>query len=255
MDVGTHLRTARERRGLTIADVAARTKISPRMLRAMEDEDIAALPPPIFVRGFVRAYARELGLEPEPLVAAYAERFAPPLERTLPADEDLADDLVVGSGARDLAYLGDGHPRTNITAALVLAAIALAIVSYLSMGPEGGPAEAPRVAANGEGGASDTAPSVAAVPVGTSGEAMTLEIRPTGPCWVEVRVDGEARIYRLMQGGERETVTAEGNVMLRVGDPTVFAYAINGRPGRPLGITSRPVTVRFTPGDASRFAG
>ena len=84
---------------------------------------------------------------------------------------------------------------------------------------------------------------------------MTLDIHPTGPCWVDVRVDGEARIYRLMQAGQRETVTAGGEVTMRVGDPTEFAYSINGRRGRPLGVTSNPVTIRFRPETAAEFIG
>lgn len=67
---GTALAAARESRGLTIAEVAERLKLSPRQIEAIEAEDWSALPDPVFVRGFVRNYARIVGVEPEALMPA-----------------------------------------------------------------------------------------------------------------------------------------------------------------------------------------
>jgi cytoskeletal protein RodZ len=265
MDVGADLRTAREQRGMSVADLAERTKISPRILRALETGDAAALPAPVFVRGFVRAYAREVGLDPDHIVNGYMADAAPP-------DAPVATEPSV-AGPRDRAtapasnavYLSEGNGPAGISAALGLAALALAIVAYLGLNgttspPAAAPAEPPSQAVSAAGGASAGAAEV--TPVATTGattvatsDAITLAIHPTGLCWVEVRVNGEARVYRLMEGGDRETITADGEVLLRVGDPTQFAYSINGRPGRPLGITSQPVTVRIDAATAQQLAG
>lgn len=67
---GAVLAAARESRGLTIAEVAERLKLSPRQIEAIEAEDWSALPDPVFVRGFVRNYARIVGLKPEELMPA-----------------------------------------------------------------------------------------------------------------------------------------------------------------------------------------
>ncbi|MFZ5724177.1 MAG: RodZ domain-containing protein [Pseudomonadota bacterium] len=69
---GEQLREARELKGLTVEDIAARLKIPARYVRALEQGDIAALPEPTFVRGYVKTYARELGLDGEALVAELA---------------------------------------------------------------------------------------------------------------------------------------------------------------------------------------
>ena len=262
MDVGTHLRTARERLGLSAAAVSARTRISPRMIRAIEENDTATLPQPVFVRGFLRSYAAEVGLDPEPLVTEYMAQVAPPpAAATAERDEALAGERMVFSArGRELTDFGDSTPRASTTAGLLLAALALAVVSHLSMQanpPAATPTEPLSEASptTGSAAVASVAPAVNNRPVGTSGQALTIDIHPTGPCWVEVRVNGEARIYRLMQAGERESVTADGEVMMRVGDPTEFAYSINGRRGRPLAITSNPVTVRFRADTASQFIG
>lgn len=65
---GDQLRAARLHQGLEIADVARQLKLFPRQVEAMERDDYAALPSRVFVRGFIRNYARVLGLDPQPLL-------------------------------------------------------------------------------------------------------------------------------------------------------------------------------------------
>jgi len=66
---GKMLREARERLGLSIADVAQHTRLAPRQIEALEADDFDHLPELPFVRGFVRSYARLLQMVPEPLLA------------------------------------------------------------------------------------------------------------------------------------------------------------------------------------------
>jgi len=74
-DIGAHLREARERAGITLRTIAANTKISVPTLEALERNDVTRLPGGIFIRAFVRAYAREVGLDPEDAVRRFVARF------------------------------------------------------------------------------------------------------------------------------------------------------------------------------------
>src|SRR5437868_14141417 len=58
-------------RGITLDEIATATKISTRNLRALEDEKFKQLPGGIFNKGFVRAYAKFLGIDEEHIVAEY----------------------------------------------------------------------------------------------------------------------------------------------------------------------------------------
>lgn len=72
MDLGSHLRVTRERRGLTLEDVCARTKIPRRLLADLEMNDIARWPKHrVYQVGFLRAYATEVGLNAEQVVAGF----------------------------------------------------------------------------------------------------------------------------------------------------------------------------------------
>lgn len=87
-DFGARLREARERRGLSLREIADATKISARSLEALERNDIARLPGGIFSRAFVRAYADHVGLDPEDTISEFMASFP--------------DDSVT-----------QGHPRTR----------------------------------------------------------------------------------------------------------------------------------------------
>ena len=79
---GDRLRQEREKRKITLEDISTSTKIGTRMLQALEEEKFAQLPGGIFNKGFVRAYARVVGLDEDQTVADYLEASgdAPPVK-------------------------------------------------------------------------------------------------------------------------------------------------------------------------------
>lgn len=85
---GDKLRREREMRGVTIAEMSESTKISKRWLQALEDEEFDILPGGVFNRGFVRSYARFLGINEEQAVADYvaASNEQPPAEDKFPLE-------------------------------------------------------------------------------------------------------------------------------------------------------------------------
>jgi len=68
---GAVMRALRKYRGISLDDIAEKTKISKTYLRAIELEDISLLPPGIYRKSFIRQYAAHLGLDPERVIATY----------------------------------------------------------------------------------------------------------------------------------------------------------------------------------------
>src|SRR3954454_21462475 len=85
---GQKLRDARERRGVSLRQIANATKISVAVLEALERNDITKLPGGIFGRAFVRSYAVEVGLDPETTIQRFIAQFP-------------NDSAVVGHSASD----------------------------------------------------------------------------------------------------------------------------------------------------------
>lgn len=76
--IGEQLREARQALGLSIQDVEQATRIRRAFLVALEEDRLQDLPDPAYARGFVRNYARHVGLDAQPLVAAFEHQVASP---------------------------------------------------------------------------------------------------------------------------------------------------------------------------------
>jgi cytoskeleton protein RodZ len=122
---GRTLAEARERRNQTIAEVAQQLKLSATQIEALEADDYARLPGPVFVRGFVRNYARLMELDSEALVAALA----------LPQDQSPAGAAIPHS--HNIPFPDGRGPRWPIYAVgiAVLAAIVVLFEFIFSTPP------------------------------------------------------------------------------------------------------------------------
>jgi cytoskeletal protein RodZ len=246
MDIGGELRAARQARGISIDDVSRVTKVSPSLLRAIEENAFDTIPGGVFTRGYLRAYARQVGLDPDALVQRYRDEFEPPPPAQDGNGEPIASDSRVA--APDVS---DDSAGTGQSQMLQIAVILFVAVAYLvSLRPPRPAAEvAPAPAA-----VAAAAPASAStdIPIGTSGSTsapkseLAIEMQPHGPCWVDATVDGEHAVARLMNAGDRESITLRDHLTLRVGDPAAFAFTIDGVPGRSLGYEGHPVTVQIT---------
>lgn len=121
---GERLKKTRENRKITLEEVSKSTKISPRMLHALEEEKFNELPGGVFNKGFVRAYARYLGLDEEKTLADYATAFGGDPEPR-PEDTEL----------RAIAERKEREARVNQSASLPWGALAvLLLLAALGLG-------------------------------------------------------------------------------------------------------------------------
>ena len=257
-DFGGKLRQARERRGISLRQIAAATKISAAALDALERNDISKLPGGIFSRSFVRSYALEVGLDPDETIEQFVAQFpaAAPAPGHAQAEQQQEEEehdsnqqtaatfmrLVVISVpvVAGLLYLGT-MSRLSVQPAVEPAAAAV------SSGPTA-PQSEPTTAA-----ATPIAPPVAAG--GTTGvgnppvdsERLTVAVVATTRCWVSAIVDGDRVVAREFQTGERMAFEFGRSVVLTAGDAAAIAVTINGEEARPLGTAGQVVTVRVTP--------
>jgi hypothetical protein len=241
MDVGTTLRTAREQRGRSVADLASTTKIPAGLLVAIENNTFDRVPRGIFVRGYLRAYAREVGLEPDAVIEQFLAETGEtlPVSPPVPTAEPEVDETIDAKADHDISESGPGWGYV-----LVVAALLVAIVSFNRNDAAEPPvvSQTPQVV-----GAVDVHPAAVEIePVGTAGKALRFELAASGPCWVEAVVDGRRVVYRLMQPGERESIDGDRDIVLRIGDPGAVSYVLNGQAGQPLGSPGIPVTIRFS---------
>jgi cytoskeleton protein RodZ len=104
--VGAELARAREERGLALTDVAQQLKFAARQLEALEQERFEVLPGGTSVRGMVRAYARLLKIDAEPLLGRLADRFDAPDANSLAARYKQPVPFSDGTRRSTFVYLG-----------------------------------------------------------------------------------------------------------------------------------------------------
>ena len=103
--LGRRLRSERERRRITLESIAANTKISVSLLKALERDDVSRWPSGIFRRSFVRSYAEAIGLDADEILQEFLERHPDPFAQTRPNDAPPKRNSV-GTGLR--LTLADG---------------------------------------------------------------------------------------------------------------------------------------------------
>ena len=247
---GAKLRAARERRGVSLLQIAASTKISAATLEALESNDLERLPGGIFTRAFVRSFASEVGLDPAAAVREFLAQSA--------AERRLVGSVYAGDPEDQGLYLSQQRiARTTLWIILLSVPIAVLLI-FLGWGGE--PEESARsvapvldersaeVDAGSERAATPPPPSAAdplAAGQGVAVGPLTIEIHPRGQCWVSLSIDGEQELSRVMQPGEREAREAEREIVITIGDAGAFDYSINRHRGRSLGRDGEVVTARI----------
>ena len=103
--LGKTLREARERLGLSVADVAHQIKLAPRQIEALEADDFQHLPEMTFVRGFVRCYAKIVQLDAEPLLASLPQVNTVPVP-LVPISVEVPFPSALSPQRQNLIWLG-----------------------------------------------------------------------------------------------------------------------------------------------------
>jgi len=139
---GAALLKERRRQGLSLGDISRQLKLSVRQVEALERDDYSAYKGPVFIHGFIRNYAKLLGLDPEPLIRATDSMLNPP-EIAMPSANQPAR-------AQPEPAVRGKRPLWPLITALLLIAIALSFYFGGQRSPEGG-RSAPSVAARDKG--------------------------------------------------------------------------------------------------------
>jgi cytoskeleton protein RodZ len=247
-DFGGKLREARERRGVTLRQIAGATKISVRVLEALERNDISLLPGGIFSRAFVRSYAIEVGLDPEATIQDFIAAFPDDsVTAGHPRSNQIEDHEAIESDRRTATtFLRLGVISVPLAAIVLYFATVGRHTMSARQAAEPPPA-APAAAAPGP--ARDVPPSApasdpAAATLPPAEEHLTIGLSAKKPCWVSATVDGQKAIERLLQSGEQKTLEVRREMVLTAGDASAISLTLNGAEARPLGKSGEVVTTR-----------
>ena len=238
-DFGARLKAAREARGVSLRQIAAATKISMSALEALERGDFARLPGGIFSRAFVRAYALQVGLDPEETVNQFLVEYGE-------FQNNSAEAAAPEVSADDREFL-ERQRKAAMVLRIALIVIVLEIIAALvwfQMQRSAAKSSTSTIASGATRSAppstsSSTSPAptkpATSPPPTRQDSRLIVAVEATAPCWMEVTVDGTTALARLLDAGEREEFRADRDVQLQVGNAGALKWTINGKPAKALG--------------------
>ncbi len=264
--IGETLREARETQGRSLEDAARAVRARTSQLQDLEDERFDAFGGDVYAKGFLRSYAVELGLDPEPLVATFRREIGE-------QDASPSSNMVVPVNT------GGGPRATTPPAWAAWALVAVVVVAgIIFLGVIGSPT--PDTAGDDEpvGTPPESAPST---PDGTDDEATddddggndadpepepTPEPEPEpepdpepefegvevvlaleDASWMRVSQDGAVILEEVVEAGETLQYVGESEVIVRLGNAGGVRVQYNGEDIGPAGGSGEVVELRFTP--------
>jgi cytoskeletal protein RodZ len=259
---GEGVKREREKKKITLDQVSVSTKISARMLRAIEEEKFDQLPGGIFNKAFVRTYARYLGLDEEKTLADYMAAAGGPQAAQ-------AEDLELRAMAeqkekksRRPQRISENLPWGWIAMLLLVTAAAVSVWGWYSRTEDrhNGRNEAERAAPRNSGQRSsdssatahyqpsvskDVAAAATQPAVQVSSGGFTLMVKAEEDSWVSITTDGNAIYSGMLVAPEQRSIKANKSITIRAGNVGGLTFAFNGRQLGPQGDYGEVKTLSF----------
>lgn len=258
--LGTYLQHARDARGLDLREAAQQTRISYSYLAAIEREDFSLLPGEVFVKGFLKSYAKFLQVSEDEVMRLYGELKTPP--PAVPASAPRGQEAVSPAAVVPPRPAAEERPvRQGIEAYLWGGALIVMLIAVLLV-----------VVPSRHGVRESVAPikteSTATLPLATTAtqtvrpEKLYLEVVALEDLWVLVRTDASPQKKAVLRKGEAVTWSADERFLLSYGSVGAAKILLNGRelainapkgaPVRDLVITAAGIAAQKFEGEAVR---
>jgi len=233
---GERLKREREMREVSLKEVTSATRIGPRFLEALENEEWEKLPGGIFNRGFVRSIARFLGLDEENLLAEYDLARG---DQSMPAPQPYENKL----------------PRPPIWLPILAVLALLAVLGGLVAGGVYGwrryaahrAAKQPSPSAAAAS-SSDSATSSSAIP-------LDLAVSTSAATRVRILADGTVLLDAEIPAGQTHHFSASQQFEVTVADSSAVLLELNGRAMPPVGTPGASGTIILSQKDLRQASG
>jgi cytoskeletal protein RodZ len=234
---GEYLKSLREEKGKTLEQIAESTKIAVANLESLERDRYDLLPPRVFVKGFIRSYVNELGLNPEEAIRRFEEfikigelpDYSPeeqhPVFHQKPPTESFASNRVF---------------TIILTAAGAISLVILLITGvsrlFLDQDVEGKRDESAAPVVQSVGPRSTTTEkAVFPEPTRTQTGKRQLEIKALASTWIRIEPDSGPAEELMMAPGDVQVFTAKQSFYLQTGNAGGIRLRFDGKELPPLG--------------------
>jgi cytoskeleton protein RodZ len=271
--IGEKLSQARQAKGISLEEIATKTFIPLRLLTAIEAGKLDALPEPIFIQGFIKRFATEVGLDGPALAKEFevAPPIAPvevlhePVEAIAEGPSERPAWLpLLGAGAALALLVGIGvaltQPQQKSSPPPVQAKspapasmkpvapspVAPSKVADASSKPAASPEASPRPI-DSAAPSPAASPSPSASPTTTGTGPVEVKLNLTDESWVAIEADGKLEYEGILPKGTQKTWKAKEKIVVNTGNAGGVSASFNGSEAKPLGEAGMVAEMSYPP--------
>lgn len=221
--IGQTLKKRREELGLDLERISKTTRIRYEYLKAIENEAFDKLPVEVvevYVKGYIREYAKILSIDPQPIIDAYMQQISPPEKKEIPQKETLQEkpkaqyivfvllSVLIGASILFILYLFTPEKRKTIAP----------------------PSETKKEIVEAE-----------------HGIPHTLEVVAEDTTWLVVTIDGTMTKEILLNPAESVKWNAQKGFSLKIGNAGGIKLIFDGKDIGPVGKKGEVITIKLPP--------
>jgi cytoskeletal protein RodZ len=239
LTIGGTLAKARREAGLTVTQVADRTRIRETVINAIERDDYTLCGGNFYTRGHIRSIARVSGLDPEPLIGEYDEAHGGS-PQAIPARQAFEPETPVRFRERR---------APNWSAAMVVALVLVAIYGIVRVAVGHDEHHAKRAAAPASAKPA-TRPSQSAAAAPAPRKDVTVRVKARRASWLNVRdAKGRQLFSGIIRAGQTEQWKSKKRIRLLIGNGGGVRVTVNGRDMGSPGETGQVIRLSYGPRD------
>ncbi len=253
--IGSIFRQEREKKQLTLKDVENETNIRTLYLEAIENENYKAVRGEVYLKGFIKTYAKALGLNPDEMLSKYYEeqtisaRAAEKKSNISPAAQvnstknKKAAQKSVSSFQHRVEERRHKRNTANIVFGLIIFVIIIGCAAYFIIPAVTSPAEPAAPAAQS---AQPAQPTEAAASSTDAQDGVHINAVFNDKCWVKVSVDGKTVLEKTADKGNTFKWDGKKDIEIVLGNANAAKITLNGKDVGKLGDAGTVVTKKFT---------
>jgi len=265
---GQYLKNSREQQHISIEQIHKETKIRTKYLAAMENGDFSSIPGgDVYVKGFLKNYAKCVGLEPSSIIELYKKLRGDPKEEespVKPTEETISQlDVILNNVS---SFVRQNYRKIGVTIIATSFVIVLGISLKVFVGKnisenQAPPPKVPTIQTQIQNEAEKKVEEPKNEPdlITQKNKEVMVELvedtsqntiyaidaeyievtmsNVTDRCWIQVLKDGEWEFEGILNSGDSKTWKANDSINIRIGNPAVINLVVNGEDlGKPGGI-------------------
>ncbi len=228
-NLGQYLKNIREEKKIPVAQVAQELKTSMDIIQAIDNNEYERLPAPIYVKGYLRSYAKYMGLDGEAIVELYKKLYPTETKQELVLEKQKLPGI-------NFNWQKLFQPKVLIPLCAIPLALILLLVFFLFRPAKQEPLspqsplksrpvrEATQQPAQPEPPEKIIEPSALVTPLKTP---ISLTAKTTDAVWLRIHTDGKLIFEGILAKGEQKNWTATSEFKLRIGNPGNLNLIVN----------------------------